>query len=346
MTNAICQEIIDRCSELKDKSLTSIYFGGGTPSLLTANELELILTTIRSKFLIQQSAEITLEANPDDIRADSLKTWNELGINRLSIGLQSFNDEELKWMNRSHTADESVRSVHLAQGAGFENLSIDLIYGSKFQSMESWEKTLQQAVDLKTPHISAYHLTIEERTLLGTNFKKRIEPAIDDELGAKQFLIMSEFLRSNAFVHYEISNFGKNGYEAVHNSSYWKNHPYLGIGPSAHSFDGNERRWNVSNNEIYIQKLSNDEIYYETETLTHNNRFNEFVMTGLRTNKGCSLSEIESRFGNNYKDHFTLNVKKFLPYFNVEEGIYYLDLKGKLLADRIASELFVTDSTE
>jgi oxygen-independent coproporphyrinogen-3 oxidase len=342
MIKALCVEIELRKDLLKNEAIQSLYFGGGTPSILDPSELSSLVEKVHSHFTISNNAEVTIEANPDDINVASLKVWREMGINRLSIGVQSFNAEELKWMNRAHTSEQSVRSVLLAQDLGFENITIDLIYGSKFQNEKSWKETLQKAIDLNTPHISSYNLTIEERTVLGSRRKKKEEPPVSDELSSLQFNFMSEFLSQNGFLHYEISNFAKEGSMAVHNSNYWKRKKYLGIGPSAHSYDGNERQWNVSNNENYIRYINSGEKFYETEILSTENKFNEYIMTGLRTIFGCDRKEMEELFGKERTGQFIKEVSKKKEFVSEDKGIYRLNAKGKLYADKIASDLFIS----
>ncbi len=341
MVNAICAEIESKRNYLDSKLLSSIYFGGGTPSLLSPKELEQIMTEINKHFKLDAKTEITLEANPDDISIALLDDWKKNGINRLSIGLQSFNDEELKWMNRAHTAAESLDSVKKAQDKGFDNISIDLIYGSKFQTLGNWEDTLRKSVSLKTQHISSYNLTIEQKTNLGVNFKKGLEPAVNDEMSSEQFLLMSEILSSNDLIHYEISNFGKKNYFAAHNSNYWLGQHYLGVGPSAHSFNGVTRQWNIKNNAQYIEKISKNEIFFEIENLTPQNKYNEYILTRLRTIWGCDLKEIETLFGNETADHFILKVRTKKQFIEEKNGIYTLNIQGKLQADGIAAELFL-----
>jgi oxygen-independent coproporphyrinogen-3 oxidase len=337
----IKNEISLRKNELISAPVNSIYFGGGTPSLLNELELGTILQTLRENFQISLGAEITFEANPDDINKNSLQSWKKNGINRLSIGVQSFLEEELKWMNRAHDAKSSETSVKMAQDEGFDNITIDLIYGSKFQSMQTWEKTLQRAVDLKTQHISSYNLTIEQKTLLGTNFKKGLEPAVNDELSSQQFVFMSEFLSGNGFVHYEISNFGKENYFSRHNSNYWKGEHYLGLGPSAHSYNGKERQWNVSSNSAYIQHLDAGTPFFEKEILTTENKFNEYVMTRLRTIWGADLAEIKKQFGEKIAKDFELKARSHPQHIVEKNGIFALNLSGRLLADKLSSEFFI-----
>lgn len=342
MIDAMCTEIELRKSEMQNDGLESLYFGGGTPSLLDFSELGRLIEQVSTHFSFSENPEVTLEANPDDISAEALKEWKKSGINRLSIGVQSFNTEELKWMNRAHTAEQGVKSVLLAQDLGFTNITIDLIYGSKFQNEKSWIESLQKAVDLQTQHISSYNLTIEEKTVLGTRRKKNEEPEISDELSSTQFNIMSEFLSQNGFVHYEISNFAKEGYMAVHNSNYWKRKKYLGFGPSAHSYNGNERQWNISNNEVYIQKINAGEKFYEKEVLSLQNKFNEYIMTGLRTIFGCDVLEMEKLFGTKPTQQFIKAIALQKEFISMDKNIYRLNAKGKLYADKIASDLFIS----
>ena len=248
LVKAFLKEIDQRKKYLKGEKIETIYFGGGTPSVLNEDELNSILDKIRKEFLVDNNTEITLECNPDDLTKEKLTQLKKAGINRLSIGLQSFNDNELKWMNRVHMSGESLSCVKLAQDAGFGNITIDLIYGSKFQDMKSWERTLQTVIDLNVQHISAYNLTIESKTKLGIDHQKGNEPEISEELSSEQFKMMIDVLQKSQFVHYEISNFGKENFFSKHNSNYWKGVSYLGLGPSAHSFNGESRQWNVASN--------------------------------------------------------------------------------------------------
>lgn len=338
---ALLKEIELRTNYLQDKKMESIYFGGGSPSLLSRKDLEVIFEALARSFSWNENAEITLEANPDDITTNSLKEWKATGINRLSIGLQSFNDEELKWMNRAHTAAESLRSVKLAQDAGFGNITIDLIYGSKFQTLPSWEKTLEKAISLNTQHISSYNLTIENKTVLGIKYNKGQEPAISDELSSGQFLMMVEALNNAGFIHYEISNFGREGFFARHNSNYWLQQHYLGLGPSAHSFNGGSRQWNVKNNAQYVNALEKGKSFFEKEELSINDRYNEYVLTRLRTIWGCDAKEIEMQFGKELSDYFKKSIKNKLHLLDERNGIYTLTETAKLMADGIASDLFI-----
>lgn len=335
------REIELRHGYLPGKQLESIYFGGGTPSLLSQQELMQVMAALKTHFKWSDSAEITLEANPDDITKEALQNWRKAGINRLSIGLQSFNDEELAWMNRAHTAAESEYSVKLAQDAGFNNITIDLIYGSKFQTLESWEKTLHKAIALNTQHISSYNLTIEAKTVLGIQYEKGKEPAVNDELSSRQFLMMLDVLCAAGFIQYEISNFGKEGFFAVHNSNYWLQKPYLGLGPSAHSYNGVSRQWNVKNNTVYVNALKSGGNFFEKEELALHDRYNEYILTRLRTIWGCDIHEMETLFGKNLRDSFLQMIKDKEEFVLEKNGIYTLNSAGKLQADGIASDLFV-----
>ncbi len=344
LVKSILTEIDIRMNYLPDKSIETIYFGGGTPSLLSEKDLFLILEKIYKQYKVSKDAEITLECNPDDLNNEKLKELKRLEINRLSIGLQSFNDEELIWMNRAHTAMESESSVKRAQDRGFENITIDLIYGSKFSTLNNWKKTLDKAIALDIKHISSYNLTIEDKTKLGHDFKTKKETAIDDEKSSEMFLEMIDRLEKSQFIHYEISNFGKEGFFSTHNSNYWKGAYYIGYGPSAHSFDGVSRQWNISNNPTYIKYIDEkNDAYFEKEILTEKERFNEYILTALRTIWGVNLNYLKKHFND---DFIKLFLNQIIYYIDQEQVIvhnetYTLTEKGKLLADKIASELFV-----
>lgn len=342
--NAILTEIDLRKNYLDDKPIETIYFGGGTPSLLTEKELNLLLAKLYNTFSVSNDAEVTLECNPDDLSDIKLKELKRAEINRLSIGLQSFNEEELRWMNRAHTAKESEASVKRAQDKGFENITIDLIYGSKFSNLGNWKKTLDKAIALDVKHISSYNLTIEDKTKLGHDFKLKKEAAIDNEQSAELFLEMVDRLEKNEFIQYEISNFGKEGFFSIHNSNYWKGRHYLGLGPSAHSFDGLSRQWNVANNNKYIKELGErTNNFFEKEVLTEKERFNEYILTTLRTIWGIDLDYLKKNFNADFISGFDKQIKSYLDSKTVvlKDNCYVLTTEGKLLADRIASELFV-----
>lgn len=343
LVKSLVLELEQRRDYLKDRHIETIYFGGGTPSLLSEREAFMVLEKIYKLYDVSRDAEVTLECNPDDLSEEKLKELKRLEINRLSIGLQSFNEEELVWMNRAHTAKESEASVKRAQDRGFENITIDLIYGSKFSSLRSWKSTLDKAIDLDVKHISSYNLTVEEKTKLGHDVKQKKETAIDDELSSEMFLEMIDRLGKSGFIHYEISNFGKEGFFSIHNSNYWKGKHYLGLGPSAHSFDGLSRQWNVANNNAYIKKVAEGKDYFEKETLTETERFNEYMLIALRTMWGVDLNYLKANFDAELVKHFLQEAEHFIQdgSITVKEHFYTLTEKGKLLADRIAGDLFV-----
>ena len=343
LVKSIVAEMEQRLGYLADRRIETIYFGGGTPSLLSEREAGMILEKIYKFYDVSRDAEVTLECNPDDLSEEKLKELKRLEINRLSIGLQSFNDDELVWMNRAHTAKESEVSVKRAQDRGFENITIDLIYGSKFSNLRSWKATLDKAIALDVKHISSYNLTIEEKTKLGHDFKQKKEAAIDDELSSEMFLEMIDRLGKNGFIHYEISNFGKEGFFSAHNSNYWKGKHYLGLGPSAHSFDGASRQWNVANNTVYIKTVNEGKDYFEKETLTETERFNEYMLIALRTMWGVDLQYLKANFDADLVNRFLQQVERFTGDGSIalKEQSYTLTEKGKLLADRIAGDLFV-----
>ena len=341
LLHAICTEIEVSKNYLNTRSIETIYFGGGTPSILNENELGLILEHLNKFYSWTDQAEITIECNPDDLSEQKLHELKKLGFNRLSIGLQSFSDAELKWMNRAHSAVESIDSVKRSQDAGFENITIDLIYGSKFQDMNTWDDTLQKAIDMNVQHISAYNLTIEKKTKLGVHHFRGAEPSINEEMSAEQFKFMINKLGANGFVQYEISNFGKPGFYSKHNSNYWLGATYLGLGPSAHSYNGDSRQWNVSSNKAYISCLSKGQVYYEKETLTHKERFNEYVLTRLRTIWGCNRKEILMQHGAARLAEFDKVLNKYQLFFEIVDDVVTLNLEGKLRADFLAAEFFI-----
>jgi oxygen-independent coproporphyrinogen-3 oxidase len=340
LIDSICQEIKQEKNYLEGKSVETIYFGGGTPSLLTKEEIEQLLTVISSNFNVLSSPEITLEANPDDINDEQLKDWQAIGINRLSIGLQSFLQEDLDWMNRAHNANESKEAVELAKSYGF-NLTIDLIYGLPSSNIERLADNLKKAVALTPDHISAYCLTVEQSTALHHWVKTgKIIPVNEDEQ-AEQFAYLVNFLSHHGYHQYEISNFARQDAFSKHNSNYWKGVSYLGVGPSAHSFNGISRRWNSANNKKYISLLEKGETQYEQEYLSPKDRFNEYLMTGLRTVWGVDLEKLNaihslSSAFNKTLDHFKQHALVFQ-----KDGVITLSEKGKLQADYIASSLFV-----
>jgi len=344
LIDAICLEIENRKKYLENKTVNSIYFGGGTPSLLSSLELEQILATIHTKFIVNEKAEVTFELNPEDAEINYLREIKKLGVNRLSVGLQSFNEEELKWMNRTQNVQQNFDCIKIAQQAGFDNISIDLIYGSKFQTPETWRKTLRTAFNLNTQHISSYSLTVESRTQLQHLIKEKKEKEVDSEMSSQLFDILIEETEKNGFNQYEISNFCKPGFMAEHNSNYWKGLSYLGVGPSAHSYNGVSRRFNIRSNTQYIQATESDKLFYEEEILTANDKYNEYILTRLRTEWGCDTQEIKNQFGEKYATYFLSQLEPYKQknFIDVKQNIITLNKQGKHFADGIASDLFYT----
>jgi oxygen-independent coproporphyrinogen-3 oxidase len=328
---------------LGNQPIETIYFGGGTPSLLSANELQVLLGEIVDQFDVSSTVEITIEANPDDLNPQRVKELRQTLINRFSIGIQSFFEEDLRWMNRAHTAVEAQSSIKRVQDAGFENITADLIYGYPLLSNPKWEHNIQELIQLNIPHISSYSMTVEPATALSNFIKKGEQKAMDEGQSAAQFLILMEQLKEAGFEHYEISNFAKPGSYSKHNSNYWEGVSYLGIGPSAHSFNGESRQWNISNNAKYIDQIQHGKIPSEIEILTKENRINEYIMTSLRTSKGMDLDKITDLFGSDYANEIRNHLEPLTEknWILINEQIITLSTDGKLFADHIASELFM-----
>ncbi len=344
MITALTKEILLPNNFIADTNIETIYIGGGTPSLLSVEELQFIFNSIQQKFAVVSDAEITLEANPDDINKTILAQWKSVGINRLSVGLQSFNEAELKWMNRAHNATQSVQCLNDIEAAGFTNYSVDLIYGSPLQSNDDLIKNFNIIAQRNIPHISCYALTVENGTTLNKLIKENKSPSINNDKQAEQFQLLLEMMEANGYEQYEISNFSKPGFRSKHNSSYWQGKPYLGFGPSAHSFDGlNKRRWNVSNNSLYIQSIEKNIIPYEEEILTDEDCVNEYVMTSLRTVEGINLQIVKQKFGIKNKERILLGVEKYVAQGKIvcEDSYIRLTKEGKFFADGIAGDLFV-----
>lgn len=344
MLSAIKKEIFLRKDELQDKHLNSLYFGGGTPSILSSDEIKSLIDEVLKYFSFNSDIEITLEANPDDLNKNFLKEISNSSINRLSIGTQSFFEEDLKLMNRAHSASEAESSIKRAQDFGLENISIDLIYGSPTSTMEIWKENLNKTISLEVPHISSYALTVEPKTALEKWIEDgRVKSPKEAEQN-REFFYMKDFLKEHGFDHYEISNFGKAGFHSKHNSSYWKYQEYLGIGPSAHSYNGNNlRTWNIANNQQYMKKLSLNNLAKEEEILSQENQFNEMMMIGLRTMWGVDLKRVEEKFNDKILEHFKNEIKP-----KIDEGILITDVnhlkipeKHWFMADGIASDLFI-----
>jgi len=345
--DALLKEMILQKNYMAGEPVDTIYFGGGTPSLLTATALSAIMETIYSTYTIADTAEITFEANPDDISEINLQLWKKSGINRLSIGVQSFFDEDLVWMNRAHTASQANDSIMRAQDAGFVNMSIDLIYGTPGLSDSRWADNMQHAAELLIPHLSCYALTVEPGTPLDSMTKKKKVQPVSNDAQARQFMIMTDFFQEKGYEHYEISNLSMPGKRSIHNSSYWSGSKYLGLGPSAHSFNGRSRQWNIANNVSYIQSLKNGSIPFEIEMLTETQRYNEYIMTSLRKMEGVDVGHIKNFFGSEYSEELIQASKKFIDKKWIDKdkadnlpGTLILTREGKLFADHIASALF------
>lgn len=339
--DAMDLEMIKRSRELGDATVSTIYFGGGTPSLLGPERVAAFIQQARDLFRVERDAEITLEANPDDITAERLSEWKSAGITRISLGTQSFRDDRLKWMGRAHDAQHALTSIDLIAKAGFKSWTIDLIYGLPQMTLAEWDEQLTIALDHGMPHLSAYCLTVEAKTALAHQVKTGTVHMPEDDVQSAQFDRLMERMEQAGLDHYEISNFGKPGHHSRHNTSYWEGTTYLGIGPSAHSFDGTSRRWNVANNAAYTKALRAGSPYWESETLTPAQRTNERLMTGLRTAHGVDLSKLEV-------DALRVNSSAFQRHvsngqLSVMDGRLVLSRAGRHFADRIASDLFVTD---
>lgn len=319
-------------------TVETIYIGGGTPSVLQIEDLKLQIDKILSIYNVAENAEITLETNPDDINEKKLIGWEEIGINRLSIGVQSFFEEDLLWMNRAHSVEQAIDNLHLSKNH-FNNITIDLIYGTPLLTNDKWKYNVDTAIAFNIPHLSCYALTVEPKTPLQKMINSGKAENVNTDKQSEQVLLLMQWLEDAGYEHYEISNFAKPGFRSRHNSSYWQGKKYLGIGPSAHSFDGNARQWNVSNNTSYIESISKDIIPFEKEILTPFQKMNEYIMTSLRTSEGLNLDKVEKMEG----DKLVAKVKKYLDHglMRCEKNFLILTKEGKLLADGIAADLFV-----
>ena len=342
MISALKRELVLRKEEFKDEVVETIYFGGGTPSVLETSEINDLIQTVYSNYHVTENPEITLEANPDDLSTEKLLELSNSPINRLSIGIQSFFEEDLLFMNRAHNANEAEECIKEAI-RHFDNISIDLIYGIPGMSDERWEKNIEKALSYGIPHISSYALTVEPKTALANFIKKGVVKPIDDEQAQKQFLILYDVLTKAGFDCYEVSNFGKPGYYSKNNTAYWLGEKYMGIGPSAHSYDGERRGWNINNNPKYLRAIEKGELPMETEFLSKNDKYNEYVMTGLRTSWGISLEKIQNEFGEKYSTYLIQQIEKFVEQqlLILSEDQLVATKKGKFLVDGIASDLFM-----
>lgn len=351
MVLALAKELQLRKGEFEYEIIETIYFGGGTPSRLKIADIRFLIATIYEHYTIVENPEITLEANPDDLSESYLLELKRIGVNRLSIGIQSFFEEDLKLMNRAHDSAQAKKCLEIATRY-FDNISLDLIYGitdptqngeqAKQMSNERWQQNIETALSFGIPHISSYALTVEPKTALNKLIQTGKVASPNDEVAQEHFMILVETLEANGFVHYELSNFGKENYFSRNNSAYWLGKKYIGIGPSAHSYNGDSRSWNVANNTLYLKALQNDELPNEVEKLTLEDRYNEYIMTGLRTIWGVSLDRIEQEFGSQYLDYLKQQSQKFIVdgLLSITDGILKPTLKGKFLTDGIASDLF------
>ena len=339
--NAIIKELSIRKDYLKNEPVQTIYFGGGTPSLLTIQQIEKLLNTVYTNFPVEQNAEITFEANPDDLTKNYLFDLKKVGINRLSIGIQSFDDDKLKILNRRHDATQAHEAVREAQKAGFSNISIDLIYGLPIQSLDEWGADLDKAFSLSIQHLSAYGLTFEEKTLLSKQKEKKIIEPADEELMIKMYELLLEESSKKGFDAYEISNFSLPGFYSRHNSSYWNQTAYLGVGPSAHSYNGISRQWNVAAIQKYTEGILKNSSFYEQEILSLEDRYNEYVLLGLRTKNGINIDALEQNFGTELKDFCLENIKTFIDNEKAYRcgSFLRLNTKGKLISDTIIAQL-------
>jgi oxygen-independent coproporphyrinogen-3 oxidase len=346
MAEAIVTEInlapILQNGKVEKEIVSTLYFGGGTPSILTIDELKIIFDALQKRFVFNDEIEITLEANPDDITDTKLTEWKNLGINRLSVGIQSFVEAELVWMNRAHNAAESLLCIEKIKEAGFTNFSVDLIYGSPLLSDEDWKRNVDIVIEKNIPHISCYALTVEPKTALDKMIALHKKENVDAEKQARQFLLLMDWMEQAGYEHYEISNFAKPGLRSKHNSSYWSGETYYAFGPAAHAFDGQRRRWNVANNSSYIQSLQNNIIPFEEETLTKTQQLNEYIMTSLRTIEGLGLDHVSKIFGEKETEALMTAAKKY-EYAGKLKTVnrrLILTKEGKLFADGIAADLF------
>ena len=339
--DALHCEIEQSLNYLPSRKIDTVYFGGGTPTLLSISEIESILTKIRRYYILNPDGEFTIEANPEQLGKTYLKDLLNLGINRISIGVQSFNDNTLRFLGRQHTADEAREAVSCALAAGFDNISIDLIYGITQRQSGEWETDVRTAMQLPIKHLSCYALTKEENTLLWRKIHRHELPEMDEDLANREFHQLLQLCRKNGFEQYEISNFARNGRVSRHNSAYWERQPYLGLGPSAHSFDGHSRKWNVSNLEQYIQDIASGNVCGDSETLSLTDQYNEYVMLGLRTAKGINFAQIAELFGEKYRQHAEGQMQKINPKHYLRNGdAVVLTDEGKFFADGIAERLF------
>jgi oxygen-independent coproporphyrinogen III oxidase len=342
MVLALVKELELRKDEFQNEVVETIYFGGGTPSVLSINDIRFLINSVYQNYNVNENPEITLEANPDDLDEETIIQYANSPINRLSIGVQSFFDDDLQLMNRAHNSEEAKKCLAFAT-KHFDNISIDLIYGMPNMSNEKWLHNIETALSFTIPHISSYALTVEPKTALHKMIKLGTISALEDDIAQQHFHILIDKLQENGFVHYELSNFGKPDYFSKNNTAYWLGKKYIGIGPSAHSFNGKSRSWDVSNNSLYLKAIAENKVPSETEILSETDQYNEYIMTGLRTIWGVSLQRIETEFGSSYLDYLQQQAEKFISdnLLEVENNILKTTKKGKFLSDGIASDLFL-----
>ncbi|MGM0503834.1 MAG: radical SAM family heme chaperone HemW [Bacteroidota bacterium] len=338
---AILREIYLQKHYLGSESVQTIYFGGGTPSLFSIEQLHKILNALYRNFRIEKNMELTLEANPENLSKTFLKALKSLGFNRLSVGIQSFDDDDLALMRRTHQSKTAVQSVYDAQNQGFENISVDLMYGLPNLTLKKWEKNLKQLFQLEVQHISAYHLTIEPKTLFKKWYDQNKIQLPDEQKSLEQYQLLVEKTATNGYLHYEISNFAKDGFISLHNTNYWMDVKYLGLGPSAHSYNLTSRQWNISNLHVYLDEISKGKVPYEKEILTPKEKYNDFIITSFRTMWGLNLEKLVLNFGTSYKNYFLKKVKKYLDEnFCIQNNDQIkLSEKGMFISDHIMADL-------
>ncbi|MFI5204217.1 MAG: radical SAM family heme chaperone HemW [Flavobacteriales bacterium] len=343
---SLVKEMEIRKNELAGSLIQSIYLGGGTPSLLSAENLQQLFNAINTHYDISSLLEVTIETNPDDITPSLLDAWKKMGINRLSIGLQSFVDSELKAMNRAHTAAMGIKSVEMAKNAGFTNITVDLIYGTPWKTASQWEDNVNRVIDMGVPHISAYQLTVEPNTALDHLVRKKNLSVLPEDETAAQFITLRNLLKEAGIFAYEVSNFSKPGFEAVHNRSYWQGLPYAGFGPSAHSYNGKIRKWNVSNLHTWQKAIAEKKIWWEEETLGENEMYNELILTRLRTREGLHIQSVQ-QLPTHLQKHFATGYKKAatLGHLAEKNGSIFIPEHAVLLTDNICCELFFTSDS-
>ena len=342
MVLALAKEIELRKGESQYEIIETIYFGGGTPSVLTIDDIQFLINSVYEHYHVVENPEITLEANPDDLDNEIIIQYANSPINRLSIGVQSFFEDDLELMNRAHNSEEAKKCLEFATQY-FDNISIDLIYGMPNMSNEKWLQNIETALSFNIPHISSYALTVEPKTALHKMIKSGAIPTLDDDLAQQHFHILIDKLQENGFVHYELSNFGKPDFFSKNNTAYWLGKKYIGIGPSAHSYNGESRSWNIANNSLYLKAIAENKLPSETEILSKTDQYNEYIMTGLRTIWGVSLVRIETEFGTKYLEYLYQQAEKYISdnLLEIENNVLKTTKKGKFLSDGIASDLFL-----